>query len=118
MTLSTVLGVVAGRVLDALVAEKVMGWTLKGDTYARWVNDKDEYMGPCENVDFWSPSTSIAAAWEVVERLGADDYTFFKFSSEVSSLHMYSAEEAALEICLAALAAVGALPTPQKDEDK
>jgi hypothetical protein len=38
----------AGRALDALVAEKVM---------------------ECRILDGWSPSTDIAAAWEVVEKL-------------------------------------------------
>lgn len=41
-----------GRELDALVAEKVMGWTYKTEF------DK-----------LFKPSESISAAWEVVERL-------------------------------------------------
>ncbi len=86
-----------GRELDALVAEKVMGWTrmsyeqayhyagrkeLTGywhstterDRYgrskemARAEDDLDYYQPE----DAWSPSTDMAAAWEVVERLSAN----------------------------------------------
>ena len=59
----------AGRELDALVAEKVMGWTWDGKTAwsptgsRLWMVRKDPY--------WWLPyySTDIAAAWEVVEKL-------------------------------------------------
>lgn len=56
----------AGRELDALVAEKVMGWEV-------WGFDGDP--GPCREssegyIWSWRPSTDIKAAWEVVERLG------------------------------------------------
>lgn len=67
-----------GPELDALVAEKVMGWkrleSPSGD-YAPWEDDKGKrrntwvaarsFAGLLE----WSPSTDIAAAWEVVEKL-------------------------------------------------
>ena len=51
--------------IDALVAERVMGW--RQDTYGFWRD------GPAGAESFvhqeWSPSTSIADAWEVVERM-------------------------------------------------
>lgn len=50
-----------GRELDAVIAEKVMGWKKRG---AYWVSD----IGP-EQDSMWSPSTRIEAAWEVVEKL-------------------------------------------------
>lgn len=75
----------AGREMDALVAEKVMGWEpivdfpmgsgqalapgWKGYWTGEWfrwterpVQDSDEVEEP------WSPSTDIAAAWEVLEK--------------------------------------------------
>ncbi len=70
---------VAGEALDALVAEKVMGWTCTflckdpetygGSVYVwryaggltcRYATDYDVF-------DRWSPSRNIADAWEVVE---------------------------------------------------
>ena len=93
---------VAGRALDALIAEKVMGWTgrflfralkNKGDwsigfqgngdargigNFSRWYRDDGTklYCGRPHSV-YPAPtySTSIAAAWEVVEKLKADGYT-------------------------------------------
>lgn len=54
-----------GRELDALVAEKVMGYRRKRcDCNTFWV-DADGYE-PTHNQDY---STDIAAAWEVVERV-------------------------------------------------
>ena len=94
-----------GRELDALVAEKVMGW--RRMTYAQiyaamdpkshgyrnddrftiyWHSDElDSRTGTNKEMalaedsldyyqpeDAWSPSTDIAAAWEVVEKLGGN----------------------------------------------
>ena len=155
---------VAGRELDLLVAEKVMGYcvcVLTSDDYLNagwsvpvppsWVGhaegrrtsssiyvvDSAKGRWHCTEHDLPIPpgktdySTDIAAAWEVVEKLSAnedwDEYPFeihknydFKPTwtatfndyehegwSEVSAPHA---------ICLAALAAVGALPTPQEDQ--
>jgi hypothetical protein len=70
----------AGRELDAIIAEKVMGWQRETDErelrrlnsgyldaseYARW------WINPSGGWACASPrySTDIAAAWEVVERL-------------------------------------------------
>ena len=95
----------AGRELDALVAEKVMGWKrmrwidfhsvergFRGEdlrkslTYS-WHNadgcmtenakDMDDYYNPSYA---WSPFTDIAAAWEVVEKLVEMGYTFELYS--------------------------------------
>lgn len=62
----------AGPELDALVAEKVMGWKWNirnGVCYA----EHDTFNAP----DCWpafSPSTDIAAAWEVMEKLVSMDF--------------------------------------------
>lgn len=62
---------VAGRELDALVAEKVMGWTPSGHAFI----DERGWLHTIEPTSFGSfqPSTDIAAAWSVLERLEADE---------------------------------------------
>jgi hypothetical protein len=61
----------AGRELDALVAERVMGWrpyptpAYDGYRWPEWWEDPqtgNRRLG-------WHPSTDIAAAWTVLERL-------------------------------------------------
>lgn len=59
----------AGRELDALIAEKVMGWAPVHDGLNfRWA-DGGDYEKRHRYVCDWSPSTDIAAAWQVVERM-------------------------------------------------
>ena len=85
----------AGAELDALVAEKVMGWSLdkSGSYYVRrgtsgrkgWVGwfsntDEDDLDNP-----LWSPSTSIADAWEVVEHLQSKEHGGAAFELSVES---------------------------------
>ena len=57
----------AGPELDALIAEKVMGWEWNirnGQCYAEhWCSNAADCWPE------WSPSTDITAAWEVVEKL-------------------------------------------------
>ena len=66
MTRDEILAMPAGPELDALVAELVMGWT-KGpmDWMMRepWVRPDGCHVFP------WHPSTEIAAAWEVFEKM-------------------------------------------------
>ena len=68
-----------GRELDALVAERVMGWHIE-DAEGHWLlveKGKGELfclVGPriadnSPNWSYWSPSTSISAAWEVWEHM-------------------------------------------------
>lgn len=69
-------GLVAGRELDALVAEKVMGWAFhpERDPMFQW-----EAPSPHGH---WHPyrfepspySSDIAAAWDVVEKMQADGW--------------------------------------------
>lgn len=71
----------AGGELDALVAEKVMGW--------RWLHDGLGNMAWYEglhdtgwgdggdagrNRRAWAPATDIAAAWQVVEKMRSDGW--------------------------------------------
>ena len=71
MTKDEVLNVEAGREMDALVAERVMGWSR-----SRWApidsllppkDDKKRIEGHTYYVPLFS--TDIAAAWEVVEEM-------------------------------------------------
>lgn len=122
-----------GRELDALVAEKVMGWTkfvqYKG---AEW-RVGEEYIdnGDCicipvsiHRADEWRPSNRIQDAWTVVEKLSERFQFWLEFYredkgpwcavffekrdsyGEVNS-HGADAETAPHAICLAALKAVG-----------
>lgn len=112
------------RKLDALVAEKVMGWK--------------DISGPDHGIDMWqtpeghrgirgkdipSYSTDIAAAWEVAEKLSQLCFGLWRVGDEWEceldsndgrflvagdSVHVFgSGISAPLAICLAALKAVG-----------
>ena len=97
----------AGRELDALVAEKVMGWTaIKGDLGS--MPDGRIYV----EVPYYS--TAIAAAWGVVEKCkyevwirclhGSCEVRVVDCGHEITRV---DADTAPLAICLAALKAVG-----------
>ena len=93
----------AGRELDALVAEKVMGW-VPGAGFA--------------NDTYWSFSTDIAAAWQVIEKMLNDGYGTsiadgphgwsVAFGSTEKPFADADGDTPALAICRAALAALGA----------
>lgn len=69
------------REIDRLVAKKVMGWRLKsfpggGGGFSAWLNDdgkiikyENDYTLDAQPYDFWRPTTNIADAWQVVEKL-------------------------------------------------
>lgn len=131
-----------GRELDALVAEKVMGWVdftweqyhefhkTGGISYVKGMTGfwSDPNTGKrkgnvreflCENCLYnhgWSPSTKIADAWEVVEKLqhlhphiSYCDTTCtwtVEWANTNSGIGAWS-NESAHAICLAALRAVG-----------
>ena len=85
----------ANRCLDSWVAEKVMRWErikyfgcapitdswvgFWDGEWFRWIerpqSDDDEISKP------WSPSTDIAAAWEVVEKLKALGFSILRLST-------------------------------------
>ena len=122
----------AGKELDALVAEKVMGgiwdegrcricgWSLVPDGEAGCWKDNCSMRPPPErSADEPAPySTDIAAAWRIVEKMAAthalsidydpvypDEWTCWMQGAGDSVSP--SAESAPLAICLAALQAVG-----------
>lgn len=72
LTAESVRGMGAGRELDALVAERVMGWHLyPGEAYTAngkpWIGPDDMGVG-CSHPAGWLPSTRIEDAWRVVEK--------------------------------------------------
>lgn len=126
---------IAGRELDREVATRVMGWTLGepeyvmgylghgGSTMRLWKGPGIPTAKGFLPSEEWSPSTDIAAAWEVVEtmckredvvyftveRFGPSEYEdepYRAFCNKISAV----AKTAPLAICLAALAAVGETP--------
>ena len=70
----------AGREMDALVAEKVMGYEVYRHEYSYHdtVNEFTETEYIVENIRVPSYSTDISAAWQVVEKLNTDS-PFDKF---------------------------------------
>lgn len=67
----------AGAEMDLLVAQKVMGWDPENEGNNSDLNpyffDNGKWWAGTtareEHAVYWSPSTNIAHAWEVVERL-------------------------------------------------
>jgi hypothetical protein len=120
-----------GRELDALVAEKVMGWRLEERGYGAtfWVDENGKVKRAAEpcSIDFcscevFSPSTDISDAWEVVEKLrDLGFHVGIKTPPKVKSCsywvcleNFYAGksfteygETAPLAICMAALKALG-----------
>ena len=116
----------AGRELDAMVAEKVMGWIWVKDNHGVHIEpgsvddcDCKSHAGGNECLPYYS--TNIAPAWEVVEKLAAsedwDEHPFeihknYNFKPTwTASFDDYTHEgwsevSAAHAICLAALKAV------------
>jgi hypothetical protein len=125
----------AGRELDALVAEKVMGWRRHPTNQwnDRW-HDGDRELDADHAIEgeggdyyhpdkAWEPSTDIAAAWEVVEEMRVLFSRWLRFTQALQA--DVSRASGALgtvthdcvwrlvkpeHICRAALAAVGAEP--------
>lgn len=138
-----------GRELDALVAEKVMGWTREGagwhtkpwhrpskDYPGSIINDWDSkgehdflvipnaHSGISNRVSFCGCegdaeiphySTSIAAAWEIVEKLNSTEFVLERWpelqftvrSTFIRGENFSVANSAPHSICLAALKAMG-----------
>lgn len=102
------------REIDLLVAEKVMGWIPQ-----REMQGKILYvLQDGTQIAFdWKPTTNIADAWQVVEKLRKDSYGFEiedGFDKKYQccfygSARSYTceAETATLAICLSALKSMG-----------
>lgn len=109
------------RRLDALVAEKVMGWSFQtlrtGDYWVRSNGDRTIWAG------HWAPTTSWDHAGQVVERMRELEFGFelhrwntegmrhpyeAKFYPDAFGEFVAEADSAPLAIVLAALRALGA----------
>ena len=124
----------AGRELDTLVAEKVMGWSSQADglywdtgnhrtrlVLGSIIAKKRKEMGLENAQDFvFAPSTNIADAWEVVpvldQRLdqfwsvvrAGEKFEFYSNPYELGDYTAYvEADTLPLLLCLAALKAKG-----------
>lgn len=105
----------AGAELDALIAEKVMGWKNEG---RGWINAEGKYTALVE----YCFSTCISGTWEVVEKLkplrlhlidrtdyeaGENCWEAYLLDTKYGPHHPHSkGETAPLAICRAALKAV------------
>ena len=116
----------AGRELDALVAERVMGWKRPTREFQPW-DKTGEGMVLCTPHELPRFSEDIAAAWQVVERLHSEGWMLRLWLTDygwhASFLHSSIREDddsrlvevsagaqndtAPLAICLVALMAVG-----------
>jgi hypothetical protein len=104
----------AGRELDTLVAEKVMGWRRKEEPSDIWCLSPPWVTRHGALVPFSQTpgySTEIDAAWQVIEAMQAYccDFTLEKAGSAWYAEFIVGsagADTAPLAICLAALAAV------------
>ena len=136
MTLDDFLAL-SDRERDALVAEKVMGWTAyfgaEGTPLEKncYVESREVHKYLSVGHQLWAPTTNIADAWEVVEKLinsgrrsddwyftidsygneGINQFTasFEKGPNEKSERHQGHDHCAPLAISIAALRAVGAI---------
>ena len=120
-----------GRELDALVAAKVMGWSWDGRSawspcgsrYARTLDERITLPQTVRDDEGWLPfySTSIAAAWEVIEKLQLLEDQFLGKTPKSGEWMVGSpdsdgawdyqkGESAPHAICLAALKTVGVDP--------
>lgn len=102
----------AGREMDCLVAEKVMGWQRAPEyQFPNWLRPDGCWVWSSAIMPY---STNIAHAWDVVERITrvpqsleelrrAANTKFYYWWEANSDLCCHSAPEAALLICRAAL---------------
>lgn len=120
----------AGWELDALVAEKVMGWhPLTSDVPPNaWSTPLGVISWATSSYRSFQPSVDIAAAWQVVEKTGMHIFNrAFPYGARDNSKERWhaafgmcddfgcaascaNAETAPLAICIAALRRVGAVP--------
>ena len=128
MTRDEILNMPAGREMDTLIAQKVMGWSADPEGY--WLNKKENYddtgWGLIDQDKTthhpssrrFCPSTDIAAAWMVVEKFysmslnkysGGDEWRVYLVTErDGANVDAHAeADTAPLAICRTALLAVG-----------
>ncbi len=102
--------------IDRQIAEKVMGWKVEEGSVPCWIM---MWVGTDRYIPFrsFSPSTNIAHAFEVVEKLQKlypDLYMSLIFPRVIKRIHygfrtgsqVWEADTPAMAICLAALKAI------------
>lgn len=62
----------AGREMDVLIAEKVMGWGIEVNPIFEGGIGLQVSPGTTKAIAMFAPSTDIAAAWEVLRKLQQD----------------------------------------------
>lgn len=107
----------AGRELDAMIAERIMGWRWH-EVLAVWSPYPYSTLAETRSASEWCPSTDIAVAWEVLEvmhgrgfgievfRYGKSEGLEVLWFVDIGGADTVSAETAPLAICRAALAAL------------
>ena len=104
-----------GRKLDALVAEKVMGWTrVERAVHDVWLMDESDIdsLITREPTSYGSfkPSENIAAAWRAVDKMfeHPDQEVYLAFRHYLSLVgHISPSHLMPTRVCVAALRAVG-----------
>lgn len=112
------------RAIDRLVAEKVMGWEWIESLCCWCPTHKDATLAETRSKREWLPSTSIACAWEVVEKMRDgnrkvsmetifaggklhNDVVVSGSIADLASIGCADEETMPFAICIAALHAVG-----------
>lgn len=109
------------RQIDALIAEKVMGWTLDSnieETNVYWVDSEGNIMGWPDGVEQWAPSAYIGDAWQVLEKFETNDDIFLRTEVKGWTCNIETDEggyigygdTAPMAICVAALKAAQVMP--------
>jgi hypothetical protein len=112
MTRDEILNMPAGREMDALVAEKVMGWRLHPHK-THWMTNNNNFR----RIGTFLPSDDISAAWEVVEKMKEKGRLYLIVSDDIGykaeillndpvPMATAQCDTAPLAICRAALLAV------------
>lgn len=84
LTVEEILNMPAGKEIDYLVAEKVMGWHIVDgywyDSGGHFQHGVSKYGGYEDGEDFhtlkWHPSESILWAWEIIKEMSVRNYWF------------------------------------------
>lgn len=99
------------KYIDRQIAEKIMGWIYnKGKKTLIEPDSLDNYPGI--GIKHWSPSTNIAHAWQVIERMRTTHFKWFEMTHRPNGYvcnfsgdprHTEFEKTAPLAICKAAL---------------
>ena len=106
----------AGREMDALLAEKVMGWGIEVNPIFEGGIGLQVSPGTTKAIAMFAPSTDIAAAWEVLNKLTHkepcinylnDLWNPVGWHCHIDGHHAEGCDTAPLAICRCALKVAG-----------